>query len=257
MNSDPNDTPTHHHAHSHSHGHHDHDDLVHHNQQHFDSEASNWDNDSEVAVTTEKIWKAIQSNLPLDPDSTTVLNFGCGTGSLEAHLRSDVLSIVGLDISKGMITKSREKQDQAQWTNVTFYQHDLVKGGATVPAALSNPHTFHLVLSVLTFHHLADITTAGKKLVEHVAPGGCFCLFEFLKDDTEENTWGEFVEQMSEATKKSIGTHDGFSIPFLTHFFSDILDLTDIHVVPIFHLQHKSYAYPIVMAWGTSKLSTS
>ena len=138
-----------------------------------------------------------------------------------------------------------------------FYQHDIItnEGEALLPQHQGD--AFNLILSILTFHHLADITKAGKALVDRLDSdnGGTFCLIEFLNpaDDNVQKSWEKFVQEMDEQMKDSIGEHDGFTIPFLKRFFGEILGLTNISVEPIFHLKHGDHEFPLVMAWGEKK----
>ena len=69
---------------------HNHDELVHHNQKHFDDKSSEWDDDPEVKAVSNNVFKEIQSQLTLDQSSTRVLNFGCGTGLLEQEICAHV-----------------------------------------------------------------------------------------------------------------------------------------------------------------------
>lgn len=96
--------------------------------------------------------------LPRVP-SGRVLDFGCGTGWLEALLSEGAHDVTGIDISEGMLRRAR-----ARFPNVRFVQGDLYT------------HTFDgqydLVMEKAVLHHLLDWEALVDRMADLTAPGG-------------------------------------------------------------------------------------
>ena len=163
------------------------------NQEHFDEEATKWDDDEEYVKVSRESYATIMhhlgrylSNTPssssssheCDHPTTNVLNFGCGTGLLEAQLRFDVTSITGIDISTGMIECMNHKIQEQNWSNVTALQIDILDEAQTASLPIEG---FDMIISCYTFHHLQDVTAIGRALMKYLKPGGVFSLLPLLQ----------------------------------------------------------------------------
>jgi SAM-dependent methyltransferase len=72
--------------------------------------------------------RAVDS-LDLDPGDT-VVDLGCGTGANLRHLREAVGptgTVVGVDLTPGMLSQARERVDRAGWENVHLVQGDAAR----------------------------------------------------------------------------------------------------------------------------------
>ncbi|KAK0447059.1 S-adenosyl-L-methionine-dependent methyltransferase [Armillaria borealis] len=97
-----------HHHHHHGHGH----DFAEANKEHFNKDSHTYDELPLVKELTEKEGKYILSHgWSFDPESTTVLNFACGTGLLETTLIAHCKSIQGVDISQGMVDQYNKRAE--------------------------------------------------------------------------------------------------------------------------------------------------
>ena len=104
-----------------------HASLIKANQDHFDEQAAKWDDDPEYARVSQESYNTIMHHMGQSiSSSTNVLNFGCGTGLLEAQLRVDVGRITGIDISAGMISEMKRKIEGEKWTNVSALQMNIL-----------------------------------------------------------------------------------------------------------------------------------
>ena len=102
----------------------------------------------------------------LTPDSS-VLEFGCGTGSTALIHAAHVKNIVATDISRKMIEIARQKAKKAGVENVEFIQ-------ATLDELTYEPGSFDVVLGLNILHLLDDMDAAIRKSFELLAPGGVF-----------------------------------------------------------------------------------
>ncbi len=102
----------------------------------------------------------------LDPEST-VLEFGCGTGSTALVHAPHVATILATDLSPRMIEIAEAKARSAGIGNVTFQCASIED--------LSAPEAgFDVVLGLSILHLLRDRDAAIAKVFELLKPGGVF-----------------------------------------------------------------------------------
>lgn len=102
----------------------------------------------------------------LTPDST-VLDVGCGTGSLALILAPDAQHVHGLDVSGEMVRIARSKAANTQTSNVTFHQGTL----DTVDFAAGS---LDGVCAYSILHLVEDRSATLAQLFDMLAPGGFF-----------------------------------------------------------------------------------
>jgi len=85
------------------------------------------------------------------PRSTdTVLDIGTGTGAIALALAEDAGTVIGRDISTGMLEQAREKADERGLRNVTFGE------GRFREPAVPGDQSVDIVVSNFAMHHLDD-----------------------------------------------------------------------------------------------------
>jgi ubiquinone/menaquinone biosynthesis C-methylase UbiE len=94
-----------------------------------------------------------------------VLDFGCGTGLVTLKLQPLVRSITGVDSSPGMLAALQDKVNKGGLTNVHPRLVDF-EGGGQVDGQ------FHLIVSSMTMHHVADTAALFRRWFELLRPGG-------------------------------------------------------------------------------------
>ena len=102
----------------------------------------------------------------LRPD-TTIVEFGCGTGSTAFEHAPYVRSILATDVSRKMLEIAREKARTASLENVEFQQtalEDLQVADESVD----------VVLALSLLHLLEDRDAAIAKIFRMLKPGGVF-----------------------------------------------------------------------------------
>ncbi|HTY50200.1 MAG TPA: class I SAM-dependent methyltransferase [Steroidobacteraceae bacterium] len=116
----------------------------------------------------------------------SVLDIGCGTGSLAILARSRVGisgSVVGMDASAEMIARARRKADRAG-VKVEFYE--AFAQALPLPSA-----QFDVVLSTLMLHHLpkpahARFASEARRVLK---PGGRLLVVDFAKSSARGPPW--------------------------------------------------------------------
>ncbi len=100
----------------------------------------------------------IQSN-------SLVLEVGCGTGRFLRALASQKISVVGLDISKGMLEKAYVNQRSQK-----YLRSNLIAGDAvSIPL---NQGLFKAILVIHLFHLMTDWRLALTNIIQLLRPGG-------------------------------------------------------------------------------------
>ncbi|MDX1472700.1 MAG: methyltransferase domain-containing protein [Reinekea sp.] len=102
----------------------------------------------------------------LTPDST-VLEFGCGTGTTAITHAPYVKHIHAIDIADNMLQYGREKAAKANVSNISFEQ-------ATIEEFQAPASSFDMVLGLSILHLLRDPQTAINKVFTLLKPGGVF-----------------------------------------------------------------------------------
>jgi ubiquinone/menaquinone biosynthesis C-methylase UbiE len=200
------------HNHDHSHGHGHHHQAHHHGHEHhhgeegdkmmgqdkFDADevAVAWTTDPLVVFLNEKLHDSIlqkhESNF--DHTSTTVLDFGCGTGLLTKTLAGKVNHVTGVDVSKAMIKV------------YNHHAHDHAVGlcedlKEPYPAQLQGKQ-FDYIISCYALHHVEKPSEMVSLLATYLKPGGTLIFGEFEPTPNSPKGFfkpGELSEWMASA----------------------------------------------------------
>lgn len=89
----------------------------------------------------------------------SILDLGCGTGTLTAQLKNLAETVIGIDSSDGMI-----KRAQAQYADIKFMVCDAL--------ALPFENRFDVVFSNAVFHWIADHNALLKNVYRALKPNG-------------------------------------------------------------------------------------
>ena len=144
----------------------------------FDKEAATWDaNPGRVKLANdvaEAIIKEVKPTRDLE-----VLDFGCGTGLITLRLQPLVRSITAVDNASGMLVVLEDKVKQGGLTNVHPQLVDFERGGEVAGK-------FHLLVSSMTMHHVADTAALFRLWFDLLRPGGRLAVADL---DTEDGSF--------------------------------------------------------------------
>lgn len=151
----------------------------------------------------------------------TVLDFGCGTGTLGLHLAErNPARLLFVDTSPAMLEVLRGKLAGAK------LDAQVHEGGLnTLPVAAA---TVDLAVSLMALHHISDATGALRDLRRLLKPGGLLLLGDLLPED------GSFH---SSAAGDPPAAHQGFD-PETLRADCEALGLAVQRLLP-FHLLRK------------------
>ncbi len=108
-------------------------------------------------------------------ETSTVIDFGCGTGLYTVPIAQRCRQVIGVDISQTMLDYTQQK---AQRLNVDSIQ--LCRGGFLTYIHTDEP--VDCIVSSLAFHHLSDFwkAIALRRLYHMLKPGGYFYLHDVV-----------------------------------------------------------------------------
>ena len=124
--------------------------------------------DSEINRTRDLDGVVVRHSAP-DVAGRDVLELGAGTGKNTVWLAERARSVIGLDVSPGMLAVARPR---AAATNVQFIEHDI-----TTPFPISNA-SVDVVIANLVFEHIDRFGPVFTESARVLRPGGAMFICE-------------------------------------------------------------------------------
>ena len=139
---------------------------------HFKEKAKDWDNGAIRVAGAKKIADAITAAIPLNKDMK-IIDFGVGTGLLGFEIAKLVKKVVGVDTSKTMLEKLKEKNTPE--LSIEPLNIDIIK----------NPidGKFDGVISSMTLHHLENLEEFFKTIYKNLNDGGFIAIADLESED--------------------------------------------------------------------------
>jgi ubiquinone/menaquinone biosynthesis C-methylase UbiE len=138
----------------------------------WDDAAAAFDNEPDhglADLSVRTAWCALlQSALP--PSPSTILDIGCGTGSLSLVLAELGHQVTGIDIAPAMLARAKRKA-QAAGHSIYFLIMDAAAPGLA-------PQSFDVVLCRHLLWTMQDVDRVLKRWVSLLKPGGVLLLIE-------------------------------------------------------------------------------
>jgi ubiquinone/menaquinone biosynthesis C-methylase UbiE len=104
-----------------------------------------------------------------DPSGWDVLDVGCGTGRWTARLVASGARVTGLDFSRGMLARARQRMGADE---ANLIEHDLASPLPFVDGS------YDLVLSALVMEHVGDLRPLFRELARVCRPAGTVVVSE-------------------------------------------------------------------------------
>ncbi len=140
----------------------------------FDEAAATWDNEPRRVALMKAVGEAILREAR-PSRATDVLDYGCGTGLIGLFLLPHVRNVTGADSSPGMLEVLQKKIVESGIETLRVIKLDLQHDG--LPA-----ERYHLIVTNMTLHHVADTDRVLEAFYELLTPGGTLCIADL---DTE------------------------------------------------------------------------
>ncbi len=163
----------------------------------WDAYASDWDVDPSVTDYANKAFESLSKIIKLD--GLSVMDFGCGTGSLSQLLSPRVNNIVALDGSSQMISVFESKKLENVSTLCGFLSEELIQN----ERLLQNQFDLIVASSVCSF--LPDYPGTLALLKSLLKEGGMFVQWDWLTPDDDADMG------LSENTVRQVLSEQGFS----------------------------------------------
>ena len=122
--------------------------------------------------------------MPHDPRAR-LLDIATGTGHTAFAMAPFVAQVVGLDLTREMLTEAQQLAQKRGIANVRFVQGDAL-------ALPFPPQSFELVTCRRAPHHFADIPLFLRQVTRVLVPGGIFGLVD--QTTPESQTGAELIE---------------------------------------------------------------
>jgi ubiquinone/menaquinone biosynthesis C-methylase UbiE len=134
----------------------------------FDNAAATWDNEPRRIALMKAVGEAIlrEARPAKEMDA---LDYGCGTGLVSLFLLPHVRSVTGADSSAGMLEVLRKKLAEDGIENMKVSRLDLERDH--LPG-----ERYHLIVTSMTMHHVADTNRVLRAFHELLLPGGTLCV---------------------------------------------------------------------------------
>ncbi|THH18003.1 hypothetical protein EW146_g2932 [Bondarzewia mesenterica] len=172
------------HSHQHAHGHdhqHEHHSLAELNAQHFDAQAHTYDELPSVQELTRRLSASMLEAYAFDEDRTVVMDFACGTGLVSRALALHAKTLVGVDISQGMVD-----QYNLRATNQGIPPEEMramrveLKGEESELEVLGGQR-FDVVVCSMAYHHFASINDVSRTLAYFLKPSGVLLVTDIME----------------------------------------------------------------------------
>lgn len=185
----------------------------------WDEYAAEWDSNPEVKAYAQQAY--LQLINFCDIQEKTILDFGCGTGSLTELLASKAQSIVSLDNSTKMVACLHNKA----LSNVETISDELNQGLLNKRTDLTNKFDIIVASSVCSF--LPNYHETLLLLHSLLKEGGQFVQWDWLKEDTinDPSTSGFTKDEVNHALEQSKFTDIVLSTPFQMNSSTGLTDV--------------------------------
>jgi ubiquinone/menaquinone biosynthesis C-methylase UbiE len=131
----------------------------------------------------------------------SVLDVGCGDGTLVRCLAERIVEAIGIDIAGSTFSERRVSKVSKDSSS---HLAKCMEGNAHAMKSLAD-NRFDAVVTVITLHELSDPVVALREAKRVLKPGGMILIADFAKGHQGERIWGETYyapEQVDTMLKK-------------------------------------------------------
>lgn len=179
-----------HHIHGHQ-GHEHNHNFSSANEAFFNDQAETYDNKPQAQEFARRISKAVRETYPSlwDEDQTTLLDYACGPGLTSRELCPYVKSVVGVDISQGMVDRYnlRVANQGIPPEEMKAVKVELKGDGTELDGA-----KFDIIICIAGYHHFASVDETTRILSSFLKPGGSLLIADVFNDGSGKEPMGDF-----------------------------------------------------------------
>ncbi|MDH4943571.1 class I SAM-dependent methyltransferase [Sulfurimonas sp. C5] len=138
----------------------------------FDKKAKDWDKGDIQVQGAKTIAEAIEKNFELS-DDMVLMDFGVGTGLLGFEIAKKVQKVYGVDTSRGMLEKLKEKNTPE--LNIEAIHQDIV----ATPLDMK----FDGLISSMTLHHVENLEKFFTTIKNNLNKNGFLAIADLESED--------------------------------------------------------------------------
>uniref|UniRef100_A0A0W0FWP2 Hexaprenyldihydroxybenzoate methyltransferase n=1 Tax=Moniliophthora roreri TaxID=221103 RepID=A0A0W0FWP2_MONRR len=167
-------------------------ELVRNNKVHWDTVAQNFDKNPWGILhmkLSRKLLPHILKAAPFDKGFSEVMDFGCGNGFNSSLLAIDTKSILGVDISNGMVDEYNRNVEKWGFNKISStkgklkaVRADITDKESGIPPELQG-RQFDIIFCCMTYHHLPSIVDTTRALADFLKPGGTLLVVDWVKPE--------------------------------------------------------------------------
>ncbi|KAF9009517.1 S-adenosyl-L-methionine-dependent methyltransferase [Cyathus striatus] len=181
----------------HHHHHHDHD-VVAANKDHYDQHAHSYDSIPYTGERAERAALAMREIYSFNKEETTVMDFACGTGLVSKEMALYAKSIIGVDISRGVVDVWNEKFTKEGFSAENFYATQIELKGEESEL---DGKKFDVIYCTSAYHHFPSAEETTRTLSFFLKPGGVLLVIDNVpmevKDIPESEQYKHIVPHRS------------------------------------------------------------
>jgi len=154
------------------------------NKAYFDGIAHEYDERPDAQELSRRLVPVMRKKYPtlFDEDSTVLMDYACGTGLLSRALCPYVKSIVGVDISSGMVDYFNLRASNQGLTSDEMRAMCVELKGIEQEL---NGQKFDVIVCSMAYHHMSSIEDTTRILSFFLKPGGSLLVVDIVKASLE------------------------------------------------------------------------
>ncbi|THU80114.1 S-adenosyl-L-methionine-dependent methyltransferase [Dendrothele bispora CBS 962.96] len=167
-----------------------------------DNTAEKYDDHPLHAEMAKRIGHAIVDAYPFDDETTTILDYACGTGLNSRQLAPHAKLIVGVDISQGMVDTYNQKISNQ---GIPFDEMRAVCLELKGEEGELDGMKFDVVQCCMSYHHFSSesLLPITSMLAFFLKEGGCLFVADVQSTPEREDIFGDGLCSSSVVTQKT------------------------------------------------------
>lgn len=142
-----------------------------------------------------------------------VLDLACGTGITTCEAAKRAKEVVGLDITKDMLSQAEQKRHNEKLTNISFELGDVEK----LPY---EDESFDIVFTRYSFHHFLDVKKVFGEMLRVCKRGGRIVVVDVVLEKIHEKAFNE-MERLRDPSHTRALTKEEFENLFANERFTN------------------------------------
>ncbi|GLB35538.1 putative methyltransferase [Lyophyllum shimeji] len=148
------------------------------NKTYFDTIAHQYDDKPHAAERARRTAAALRKAYEFKEDSTTVMEYACGTGLVSRELAPHAKRIVGVDISQGMVDQFNLRVSNQ---GIPLEEMQAVCAELKGEQGELGDEKFDVIVCASAYHHFTSIDDVTRILAYFLKPGGTLLVVDLAK----------------------------------------------------------------------------